>query len=171
MKKMGFMYAFLILLGLFSAPAAWADKGGHYGGPYGGPYGGHHHGGHWGNPGLAFGLGVWGGYGLGYYGRAPYYPPYYRYGPPYGYAPYGYPAYGFSPWYGYTPGYAYPPMAPLVVTPAQPPVYIQQPPGIQSQHQPPAISYWHYCRNPEGYYPYVKNCTEGWLQVAPQPDQ
>lgn len=169
MKKMRFMYAFLILIGSFSAPSsvptAWARGGGHHGG--------HHHGGHWGNPGLAFGLGVLGGYGLGYYGRGPYYSPYYRYGPAYGYAPYGYPAYGFSPWYGYTPGYGYPPVAPMVVTPAQPPVYIQQPPVIQSQPQPqpPATSYWHYCRNPEGYYPYVKNCPEGWLQVAPQPGQ
>jgi hypothetical protein len=32
-------------------------------------------------------------------------------------------------------------------------------------------NYWHYCRNPEGYYPYVKNCPNGWLQVAPQPGQ
>ena len=39
------------------------------------------------------------------------------------------------------------------------------------QPQPQASNYWHYCRNPEGYYPYVKNCPEGWLQVAPQPDQ
>ncbi|MCC2680713.1 MAG: proline-rich region [Nitrosospira multiformis] len=172
MKKMGFMYAFLILLGSFSAPAAWAGGGGHHGGHHhGGHHGGHHHGGYWHGPGLAFGLGVLGGYSLGYYGRSPYYPPYYRYGPAYGYAPYGYPASGFTPWYGYTPGYAYPPAAPVVVTPAPPPVYIQQPPVIQSQPQPPATSYWHYCRNPEGYYPYVKNCPEGWLQVAPQPDQ
>lgn len=168
MKKKGFMYAFLILLGSFSATAGWADRGGHYGGHYGG----HSHSGHWPGPGLAFGLGVLGGYGLGYYGRAPSYSPYYRYGPPYGYAPYSYPAYGFTPWYGYTPGYVYPPAAPVVVTPAQPPVYIQQPPvAQQSQPQPPATSYWYYCRNPEGYYPYVKNCPEGWLQVAPQPSQ
>lgn len=38
-----------------------------------------------------------------------------------------------------------------------PPVYEQQPP------QP----YWYYCQNPGGYYPYVQQCPNGWLQVVP----
>ncbi len=46
--------------------------------------------------------------------------------------------------------------APVVVQSA-PPVYEQQPP------QP----YWYYCQNPGGYYPYVQQCPNGWLQVVP----
>ena len=30
-------------------------------------------------------------------------------------------------------------------------------------------NYWHYCRSAEGYYPYVKECPDGWEQVAPTP--
>jgi hypothetical protein len=50
-------------------------------------------------------------------------------------------------------------------------VYIQQQQVVQTQSQGQAANYWHYCRNPEGYYPYVKKCPEGWLQVAPEPAQ
>jgi coproporphyrinogen III oxidase-like Fe-S oxidoreductase len=28
--------------------------------------------------------------------------------------------------------------------------------------------YWHYCREPEGYYPQVQECPDGWETVAPQ---
>jgi len=27
--------------------------------------------------------------------------------------------------------------------------------------------YWYYCRNPQGYYPYVTSCPGGWVQVIP----
>jgi hypothetical protein len=97
-----------------------------------------------------------GGVGLGYYGRAAYYPPAYGYGYGYGYGGMG---------YGYPP-VAYPP---VVAVPAAPPVYIQR--EVAQAPQAQAANYWHYCRNPEGYYPYVKNCPEGWIQVAPQPAQ
>ena len=108
--------------------------------------------------GLAFGLGLLGGYSLGYYGRASYY---------------GYPSgYEFVPWYGFVPsysyGYSYPP---VIMTPSPPPVYIQQQQVMPPQPQVPADYYWHYCRDREGYYPYVRNCPGGWLRVAPQPDQ
>lgn len=154
MKKTGFVCAAFVLLETISAGQAWADR-------VGPRRHGHTH-----NPGFALGLGVLTGYGLGYYGRAPYFPPYYRHGPGYGLGMYGYPSYGFVPWYGFTPGYAYPP---VVAVPSAPPVYIQQPQAIQPQ--PQADNYWHYCRNPEGYYPYVKSCPDGWLQVSPQPHQ
>jgi hypothetical protein len=95
--------------------------------------------------GMAMGLGLL-GYGLSSYAARPSYPPAYSY-PPAG--------------YGY---------APVVSVPAAPPVYIQQ--GVvQAPPQAQASNYWHYCRNPEGYYPYVKSCPSGWLQVAPQPVQ
>ena len=65
----------------------------------------------------------------------------------------------------YSPYYAYPPVVSTV--PVAPPVYIQQA-APQPVPQPQA-DYWHYCRNPEGYYPYVKECPGGWQQVAPTP--
>ncbi|HVV64061.1 MAG TPA: hypothetical protein VHC42_01230, partial [Rhizomicrobium sp.] len=29
---------------------------------------------------------------------------------------------------------------------------------------------WYHCNKPEGYYPYVKNCSGGWEQVPATPD-
>jgi len=29
-------------------------------------------------------------------------------------------------------------------------------------------SYWYYCENPQGYYPYVKSCPGGWMKVLPE---
>ncbi len=103
----------------------------------------HHH--------LNFGINV-GGYYPGFYGSGFYGPGFY------GYRSYGYP----DPFFN-RPYYNYPQ---TVVVPVTPPVYIQQeqPRPVQQQ-----TNYWHYCRNPEGYYPYVKSCADGWLQVAPQP--
>ena len=71
------------------------------------------------------------------------YPGPYAYGYPYGYPAYGYPAYA----------------GPAVVE-SPPPVYMQQ----ESAQQ-----YWYYCQNPQGYYPYVRECPNGWMQVVPQP--
>jgi hypothetical protein len=34
----------------------------------------------------------------------------------------------------------------------------------------PQTNYWYYCQDPEGYYPDVDVCPDGWQQVAPQPD-
>lgn len=66
------------------------------------------------------------------------------------------------PWY-YPPPLYYPP-AVITVPAAPPPVYIEQAPA-----PPTAQNYWYYCANPEGYYPYVKECPGGWQKVAPQP--
>jgi hypothetical protein len=68
----------------------------------------------------------------------------------------------FPPSYPY---YAYPP--PVTVIPAEPPVYIEQNHGQNNQR--PVPSYWYYCRNPGGYYPYVRECPAGWQPVAPLP--
>jgi hypothetical protein len=75
--------------------------------------------------------------------------PYYPY--PYSYPPYAYPYY-------YPPVYAYP-SYPYAY--AQPPVY-------SAPEQP---YYWYYCQDPQGYYPYVKNCPAGWIKVIPTPPQ
>lgn len=111
--------------------------------------GGHGHGhGHHGHRHSHFNLGItMGGFGPGFYGSGFY---------PYGY--YAYPGPFFAP-----PRYRY---SPVVTAPVIPPVYIQR---EQSTAAQPQANYWHYCRNPAGYYPMVKNCPEGWIQVAPQP--
>ena len=47
-----------------------------------------------------------------------------------------------------------------------PPHVIQQQP-VYEQAAPPVQSYWYYCQNPQGYYPYVQQCPNGWMQVVP----
>lgn len=82
----------------------------------------------------------------------------------------GYGGYGFYDPFFYPPFYGgYPvvvPIAPPVVVPPTPPVYIQQQMPAVTQ---PQTQYWYYCINPEGYYPYVKQCPGGWLHVDPRP--
>jgi hypothetical protein len=51
-------------------------------------------------------------------------------------------------------------------------VYIEQ---SQAASAPSTIAtprpsnYWYYCTNPDGYYPYIKQCGSGWQKVAPTP--
>ena len=109
---------------------------------------------------LSIGLGY---YGPGYYGG-------YGYGG-YGFGRYGFGGYGYGyPSYYFPPAYAYPP---TVIVPATPPVYIeqqtQQQPAQSAQPTQSRANYWYYCKDPDGYYPYVRECPGGWLQVAPQP--
>ncbi len=116
----------------------------HFRGGHSGFSGGHRHsfrGGRRHNNRFIFGLGLGGLYSPGYYGYGYGFRPYYR-----------------SPYYGYPSYYRR-----SVVTSA-PIVYIQR-----EEATLPQTNYWHYCRDPEGYYPYVKQCQEGWLRVAPQP--
>ncbi|WP_143053035.1 hypothetical protein [Nitrosovibrio tenuis] len=94
--------------------------------------------------GFGVGLDGFGGPGFGAFGySSPYYP---------------------SAFYDYRPIY----YAPIIVPPAPPPVYIQKQntPHSGTGAQP---GYWHYCREPEGYYPQVQECPDGWEQVSPQP--
>ena len=76
-------------------------------------------------------------------------------------------------WY---PGYYYPyyPVPSPVVVTSPPPLYVQPsaPAYIERSGSPPDESragYWYYCRHPEGYYPYVKQCPGGWQRELPQP--
>lgn len=75
-----------------------------------------------------------------------------------------------GPWIYPPPYYYYPysyPYPPVVVAPAAPPVYIEQnPPQAPVQTQ---SNDWYYCHNPDGYYPYVKQCPGGWQRIAAQP--
>ncbi len=121
----------------------------HFGGGHRHFGGGHRHFGHRHNR-FNFGFNFGGFYGPGYYGSG-------FYGYPY--------RYGYRSPYYYPRTYAYP--SPVIAH-RTPPVYIQKEAPVTASTQP-QTNYWHYCRNPEGYYPYVKQCPEGWLQVAPQP--
>lgn len=69
---------------------------------------------------------------------------------------------GWGPgWWGgpYYPYYPYYPYSPPAVAPREPDTYVQ----------PEEPGSWYYCPNPEGYYPYVKQCPKGWMKVIPSP--
>lgn len=79
-------------------------------------------------------------------------------------------------WYGpprhyYYPYYPYYPDPPTVIVQPPPDVYYYpapaQPEPQLQQAAPP--QYWYYCREPKGYYPYIKACPGGWQKVAPTP--
>jgi hypothetical protein len=143
----------VLLLGLFMASMSGVAvaQGGHGGGGaysghggHGGYYGHGGHGGYYGHSNVGVGVVIdpfWFGFGPGYYARPYYYPPYY-----------------YSPYY-------YPPA--VVSAPAEPPVYIER--GEAVEPAPQASPSWYYCADPQGYYPYVKQCPGGWQAVAPQP--
>lgn len=86
--------------------------------------------------------------GIGFYFGSPYPAPYYP-------SPYYYP-------------YPYYPPVMTVPVPAQPPVYIEQD-SPQQAPVPQASNYWYHCDNPNGYYPYIKECPGGWQKVVPTP--
>jgi hypothetical protein len=69
----------------------------------------------------------------------------------------------------FTPFYFAPP--PVVYYP--PPVYYAPPPVVYAPPPPtpvaPQAQTWYYCDNPQGYYPYVSNCSSGWRQVPARP--
>ena len=71
----------------------------------------------------------------------------------------------FYPWYypPYPPYYYYPP---VVAVPAAPPTYVEQ--GGAQAAPSQSSSYWYYCAESKTYYPYVKECPEGWQRVKPQ---
>lgn len=75
-----------------------------------------------------------------------------------------------GPYWGpgfYPPPYYYPPQV-IVVPAAPPPVYIEQR-EAPTEVAPATQQYWYYCGSSRGYYPYVKECPEGWQKVLPQP--
>lgn len=122
-------------------------------------YGGHGYHGHHGGTRVGVFIGapaVGFGFGSPYYG----YP---------GYA-YGYRGYGYGyPGYAYGDGpYAY--YAPTTtIVQVAPPVYVEQ--GSASGAASVSDGNWYYCHNPDGYYPYVKQCNEGWQRVPAQPSR
>ena len=166
MNKIKLTYLAMALFAMILNDAAWArggggggGGGGHGGGGGGGHSvggggghrhvgGGHRHfgGGHRYSRRSHLNLGFnFGGYNSGFYGSN-----------------YGY-GYGYRDPFFYRRPYNY---GSTVVVPMTPPVYIQR---EEVQPAQPQTNYWHYCQDPDGYYPYVKQCPGGWLQVAPQP--
>lgn len=81
------------------------------------------------------------------------------------------------PWTGSYPGYYYPDYyypftysysyPPVVVLPS-PPVYIEQNTAPPTNVQQGGY-WWYYCQSTRAYYPYVKECPQGWQRVSPQP--
>lgn len=70
-------------------------------------------------------------------------------------------------WWGphYYPSYYYPYYR------TEPPMVMQQP-EVNIQPAPEAEEqqiFWYYCKDPQGYYPYVKQCPSGWMKVVPSP--
>lgn len=146
--------------------SAWISGGGYRsGGTYaatprgsawvsGGYRGSYHRGGGWyGGTRVYIGGGV-GWWGPGWWGRPGWWGPGWWGWP--GWWGTGYWGYG---WWG--PPYPYYAAPPVTVHPA-PTTYIQQEPT------PPADGYWYYCEKAKAYYPYVKDCPGGWMQVVPQ---
>ena len=74
---------------------------------------------------------------------------------------------GWGPWWGgYSPYYYAAP--PVIVERPTVEYYYQQAPQ-QSLPQEEEPVYWYYCKKPEGYYPYVQHCPDGWMKVVPKP--
>jgi hypothetical protein len=70
----------------------------------------------------------------------------------------------------YPSPYYYPPQV-IVVPPPQPTVYIEQQDVAPAAPAVTGQQYWYYCKSGKGYYPYVKECPEGWQKVLPQPEK
>ena len=88
------------------------------------------------------------------------FPAYYSYGP-------GWNSGWGGGWYDPYPAYggwgAWSTWSPPVVVERQPVVVQSLPPGPAPQ------SFWYYCQNPAGYYPYVSVCPGGWTPVPSTP--
>ena len=133
----------IIAAGSLAAAPAWAERGrghGHGGGHFWGPFAG-------------FLLGS----AIVYSAtqpRAVYF------GPQVSYWPYG-PANTVGPTYYVDPIYVAPPLASI-----PPP-----PPGASqvSALGMPGSEWWYFCKDPNGYYPYVRECQSGWEKVSPTP--
>ena len=166
--KTGKWIVALLMLSMAAAGNAWADRDGRNGRDrHGSHYSSHS------------GLGALGTF-LGVVGTiavidAVVNPPRVAYPPPQPYYP------------TYAPPY-YPPA--VIVERPRSPVYIEQaaglyapqpspanvppPPTGQTNYLPPAVatmgnSFWYYCKESGAYYPYVRECPDGWLKVPATP--
>jgi len=143
MKKPVYLVLFSLMLILMIAMPAYAGGGGYYrGGGYYHGGGGYYHGGggYYRGGGYYHGSGhivVGGGFWFG-------------------------PGWGWGPgWWG-SAGYPYPYYS-------YPPYVIQQQPSVYEMQTPQRDEeyYWYFCPDSKNYYPYVKQCPNGWLKVVP----
>ena len=138
-RNAAMIFGVVLCLVFFSSLAFSQPRGGGY--HSGGPHSGGHHDGY----GSHHHGGWYGGWGYGYYPRG------YWWGP----GIFAYPGWGWP--------YSYPYFYRSYQAPPQ---VVEQPPEYDEpeQQQP---DYWYYCQNPKGYYPYIKSCPGGWMQVVP----
>ena len=144
----------MLFMALLVSGAAFADRYSGGSGQRGGYSGGRGHkggykGGHYGGRGYYRGRGYYGGYyrsGLGVWLGWPGW--YYPYNNPY--------------YYPYSPNY-YPP---AVSVPSSPQEYIERP---QRDDDSTSSGIWYYCPESKSYYPYVKECPDGWQTVPAHP--
>jgi len=67
------------------------------------------------------------------------------------------------PYYGYPyPGYYYPYGSSTVIVGPTDPL-------AQTPQNPPPVANWYYCESAKAYYPYVRQCPEGWHLVPAAP--
>ena len=148
MKKITGSILFLFIVSLLLAVAppgfaggrSYAYAGGKNGGGYHGYRGGHGRQGHYGYKRTH---GRWGHYRHGW---GPRWGVHFRWNGPVWWGPWPVP-FGFS---------------------APPPVIVQQQPPVFVQPEQEAANFWYYCQEPQGYYPYIKNCPGGWMRVVPE---
>jgi hypothetical protein len=110
-----------------------------------------------------------GGLGWGHRGGS-----YYFHGLPHHYSRFSLffgPSFGwpyYSPFsYPYYPSYLYPPA--VVTVPIAPPVYIER--GTVEPSSKAREQSWYFCQASNGYYPYVKECSAGWIEIPPTPSR
>ena len=150
LKRCAVLGAILVGVG-FSLPVAAQSHGGggghsgggaHAGGPHGGGGGWHGGSGGWHGGGWRGGGPGWWGVGLGLGWDALYF---------------GYPYYGYP-----YPGYYYPYGSSTVIVGPTDPL-------AQTPQNPPPVANWYYCESAKAYYPYVRQCPEGWHLVPAAP--
>lgn len=78
---------------------------------------------------------------------------------------FGVPLGWYHPWHWGPPVYYYP-AAPVVVQPPAPTAFVER-----SDVVPEGTASWYFCRESNGYYPYVKACPGGWERVPARPPQ
>ena len=99
--------------------------------------------------------GGFGGFRGGVFVGAPFYDPFWPY--------YGY-GYGYGLGYPYYYDYGYP-RTTIIRERALPEDYLPPPDEVGA----PQEQLWYYCRDPQGYYPYVSQCNQAWQPVPAVP--
>ena len=73
------------------------------------------------------------------------------------------------PYYYPYPYVGYYSSQPIVIQQQNPDVYAQPLPQYAPTQQTQEPPYWYYCKESQAYFPYVKQCPQGWMKVVPTP--